>query len=151
MLSILIWYQEFLKSYLPLFTNGAPSGFREEDSLLDNQHNGSKNNCLYLIAGVRVAGGFESLSGTDIYWLIKKFNQLLAKLPPNAKENKDFFCYELKRSNRTCTKQLILSKAARSLSSSLLYSNYTITTRICKTFSSLCNCQNLENIVRKNP
>jgi hypothetical protein len=34
--------------------------FREEDSLLDNQHNGSKNNCLYLIAGVRVAGGFES-------------------------------------------------------------------------------------------
>jgi hypothetical protein len=69
--------------------------FREEDSLLDNQHNGSKNNCLYLIAGVRVAGGFESLSGTDIYWLIKKFNQLLAKLPPNAKENKDFFCYEL--------------------------------------------------------
>jgi hypothetical protein len=60
MLSILIWYQEFLKSYLPLFTNGAPSGFREEDSLLDNQHNGSKNNCLYLIAGVRVAGGFES-------------------------------------------------------------------------------------------
>lgn len=70
--------------------------FIEEDSLLENQHNGSKNNCLYLIAGVRVAGGFESLSDTYIYWPIKTFNQLLSKTTPkalNAKENKVFFFF----------------------------------------------------------